>query len=816
MRMLANRILWTMAALLLPIQAQQQDADAEYKRAYEFLQQMRPAEAIAPFQRSATLNEAGGNLSRASIAWNNLGVAYSYLGETALAIEAFEKALHLRERIKDRFGQALTLSGIASVEWRRGEFQRAIELYQRSLGLFTEEKAVPQQADTLSNLGLVYADIGDEAAARQRYAEALKLWRAAKNRPGEARTLNNLGMLSSGVQPLTQALAIFDELKDNRSRSYVLHNLGDAYTAAGQLAKAAAAYKTSLAIKREVGDRSGVAFTLTSQARLALRQDHPDQAATLLEEALAIWRDIEDRNGEAVALADMAYTQRALNNLPQAAESAGAALALIESSRAELLAPNLRMSFLASRRDLYDLLTAIRMHQHAAAPEKGYSAMAFDANERGRARVLLDSLSRTDLEALPSSAALLNQQRRVRAAGANLSRLLIAGASGQREKDARQSLDQALSEYRQTLASLEAKGDPDIVLLRPNPLPLGRIQSSLPEDAALLVYAIGKESSYLWVARRTSLETHQLPKRAEIEPLIQTLQSAATAQTIVQDASREQRRQRLQRAAATLRTTADKLRKILIPAGLEAKRVFLVPDGPLDWVPFATLLPPDRFTLTWFPSATFAAREAVPPRPTAITVFADPVYPPTLPRLNATAREAAAIRAQFPRTRILSRYDATREAFLAATRTGSILHVAAHTLIDPLRPQVSGIAFSMLTPDSKPRDGLLRLGEIYSLHLDNSLVVLSSCESRAGKEFRGEGLASLAHGFLHAGARQVVASLWPVPDESSALFMEHFYREMFQTKRDPAEALRRAQLAVRKHPEFAAPFYWAGFAVEGN
>jgi len=814
-KMLAN---WGWVHVLAILASAQTSADAEYKRAYELLQQMRPAEAIEPFRRSAEMNEKAGNLMRASIAWNNLGAAYSYLGEVRLSIDAFQKALALRERIKDRFGQGLTLSGIASVEWRRGEYQAAIDLYHQSLALFREEKAIPQQADALSNLGLVFADIGDEASARQRYGEALQLWRTSKDKAGEARTLNNLGMLSHEAASLQQALAIMEELKDQRGRAYVLHNLGDAYVVSGALAKADEAYRISLGLKREIGDRAGLAATLNSQGRLRLRQKDVAGAVTLLRESLGMYRAIEDRNGEAVASADLAYALRAAGELDEAAEQAEAALALTESSRAELLAPNLRMSFLSSRRDVYQLLTDIRMKQHAGAPGKGFDAMAFDANERSRARVLLDSLPRADLEALPASAALLEPQRRVRAAGQNLSQLLVAGISDARQKEARQRLDRALFDYEQAVAKLEAQGDPDLVLLRPRPLPLKEIQASLPEDAAMLVFNAGQEGGYVWTVTRRNLTSRPLPKRAELEPLIRAMEQAAMAPTAVQDASRAARRERLARADAAFAAAAAKLRSAVIPGTMTAGRVFLVPDGPLHWVPFAALLPLDRHTLTWFPSATFAARKGEHRQNGAITVFADPLYETALPRLAASAGEAEVIRKQAGArpVRILLRHEATREAFLSAAKTSSILHVATHAVVDDSRPRVSGIAFSMFTPEARVRDGLLRLGEIYALRMNRSLVVLSSCESRAGQEFRGEGLASLAHGFLHAGARQVVASLWPVADGASSVLMEHFYREMLQSKRSPAEALRQAQMAMKKDPRFGSPFYWAGFIVEGN
>ena len=85
-----------------------------------------------------------------------------------------------------------------------------------------------------------------------------------------------------------------------------------------------------------------------------------------------------------------------------------------------------------------------------------------------------------------------------------------------------------------------------------------------------------------------------------------------------------------------------------------------------------------------------------------------------------------------------------------------------------------------------------------------------------GPGVRGEGLMGLSRAFLHAGARQVVASLWNVNDEATATLMIHFYTALLRDHLPPTAALRRAQLAVRADPRTAAPYYWAGFELQGD
>lgn len=85
-----------------------------------------------------------------------------------------------------------------------------------------------------------------------------------------------------------------------------------------------------------------------------------------------------------------------------------------------------------------------------------------------------------------------------------------------------------------------------------------------------------------------------------------------------------------------------------------------------------------------------------------------------------------------------------------------------------------------------------------------------------GKEVKGEGLIGLTRGFMYAGARGVVASLWKVDDDATAELMKHFYAAIFQKGLTPAAALREAQLALRSRKRYESPYYWAAFVIQGE
>jgi CHAT domain-containing protein len=145
-----------------------------------------------------------------------------------------------------------------------------------------------------------------------------------------------------------------------------------------------------------------------------------------------------------------------------------------------------------------------------------------------------------------------------------------------------------------------------------------------------------------------------------------------------------------------------------------------------------------------------------------------------------------------------------------------IVHIATHGIINNERPELSGIVLSLFDEQGNPRNGFLRLRDIYNLKLPADLVVLSACSTALGKDVKGEGLIGLTRGFMHAGAAGVVASLWKVDDEATAELMKNFYIALFKKGLPPAAALRDAQLELAKYPRWQSPYYWAGFVIQGQ
>src|SRR5262249_55371994 len=150
-----------------------------------------------------------------------------------------------------------------------------------------------------------------------------------------------------------------------------------------------------------------------------------------------------------------------------------------------------------------------------------------------------------------------------------------------------------------------------------------------------------------------------------------------------------------------------------------------------------------------------------------------------------------------------------------------IIHFATHGILDDEHPELSGLVLSLVDKQGQTQNGFLRLHEVYNLKLSSAeLIVLSACHTAIGRRVRGEGLIGLTRGFMAAGAPRVVASLWRVDDASTANLMKGFYQAMLGRQAlSPAGSLRASQLAMfqqTQRPEWRAPYYCAGFMLQGE
>jgi len=192
---------------------------------------------------------------------------------------------------------------------------------------------------------------------------------------------------------------------------------------------------------------------------------------------------------------------------------------------------------------------------------------------------------------------------------------------------------------------------------------------------------------------------------------------------------------------------------------------------------------------------------------------------PLAEALPASKTEVQRIRRSVRFAETLVGARATEAVFRFALSQDGIVHIATHGVMNPRNPMFSRIELAPSDRYGPTDDGRLEVHEVLGLTIRSPLVFLSGCETGLGAAWltsfdRGEDYATLAQAFLYAGARNVVATLWRVADESAAEFAGHFYDGLRTL--GAAEALAAAQRRMLADARYQAPYFWASYQVSGD
>ncbi|HKI06078.1 MAG TPA: CHAT domain-containing protein [Thermoanaerobaculia bacterium] len=435
---------------------------------------------------------------------------------------------------------------------------------------------------------------------------------------------------------------------------------------------------------------------------------------------------------------------------------------------------------------------------------------AFRRAEEARSRAFIDQIGNQRIDAgRRGDPELVKKERRLRLHITELKRSLreeqqkaIADQSRERLENLQRSLEQVGRDWDELRIQLKATNPEYADIVSVDPLSLEEVQAQvLDGETSLIEYFVsGDESGRVlaWVIDRGHFAMAKLPVTAGDLRI-----HVAEFRSLIES------RQPFRAQAAAL------YRDLLAPLAshIRHRNVVIVPHGVLHFLPFAALWEEkgrrylgDTYTLSFSPSATalkFArARTAVPAGP--VLIAGDPDG--SLPYAAEEARAVARLYGAEP----LVGSAATEGAVAARAGEAGILHLAAHATLNPVNPLFTRVE---LAPD-EGHDGSLEMHEVFGLDLSKTgLVVLSACGTQMGRLSAGDEIEGLTRAFLYAGTPAVMASLWNVDDESTALLMERFYTHLRKGK-ERAEALRRAQAETRR--KFPHPYHWAAFVLTGD
>jgi CHAT domain-containing protein len=827
-------------------------------------------------------------------------LAYARLRDEARFAEArvpLERALEIRERVlgPDDLLVAETLGTLAIAYKSTGDYASAEPLKLRALRIM--EKALgpnhPRVARELTGLGGFYREMGDELKAEEMYRRSFAIFEriGQTENPVVATLLNDLGSVYYARGDYSNAAKYFDRSRtlwetllgpDSFHIAASYTHLGRVAYDAGDYSKAEAMFQHALALaEKGLGqEHTSVTPYLNDLADTYCTTGEYEKGERLYERALALHERKAAMSHPAVqdtlfGLARCAQSQRRLYDAAKLQTQASeleeryVALNLAVGSEREKLALLTELSSRLSRN--------VSLHISLAPHDRATRDLAAVSILRSKGRVqdaMSASLSALRQRSSPEDQKLLD---RLSDATAKLAKLILDEPPQKATPAEEQEQVKRLEEQRENL-EVEISARSAGFYQRTQPVTLAAVQAMIPEDAALVEFAVYRPFDPKAPDNRKAFgEPHYvayvLRRRGEVK--WKELGEARTIDGAVDALRRALGDPRRHDVRELARALDEKVMRPLRALTDDATQLLVSPDGELNLLPFQALVDEqnhylvERYGFTYLTSGRDLLRMQVTRESrSAPLVIANPAFGESAPEQNAkatakragskarrisatgarslselyfaplggTALEAEAIGKFFPDASLLTGEGATKSA-LKQTVAPRVLHIATHgfffqaphtvadgdaraaTVAESDNPLLrSGLAFAGANQRGAATadDGILTALEASGLNLwGTKLVVLSACDTGLGEVHNGEGVYGLRRAFVLAGAESLVISLWPASDYSTRSLMTSYYRNLKQGLGRGA-ALRQVQLDMLRRDPRLHPFYWANFIQSGE
>ncbi len=766
-----------------------------------------------------------------------------------------EAALEHYRHAGDLGGQAQALHYIAAIGIMKGELTRAMTQLQDADALAREADDQAELGGILGEMAAINYLLGDFDKALDQYREAVRLapnpWRRGMMLVNVGSIHEYRGQFDEAVPVLEEALQLMRQVGDHRTETQALQSLGEALCEMGQSERGLTYLDEAIAAAREFEIPMSEAYALEIKGQALLRQGDLVRAAESFDGATTLAKQIDYFDILEWSLLGQAQVARAEGKPEQALQHLRNALTEVAAVRRRSGGSDRVTSGIVSQAGrIYEEMINLLYEMHQANADSGYDLQAYEVAQEARARAFLDLMTEAQYDLQVSAVPGFRQQE-----SQILTRIVdletrLTGA----DPDSMGQLKAQLAGAEDELQLLEARlrsADPRYAeVLYPEPLSCTEVcRDVLRPGEIMLEYALGEESSYLWVLSRDKVSMVALPGRAHVEKQVRRMLPLLRDYNVTGA-----------EAAWFVEPARQVYEMLLGPVAQEialAERLIIAADGILHYLPFEALLSADtkartfaelpwlvrEKVVTYTPSASILGSIRQTDRPARVPgpwllvgdplliqgedagLFARAAGAAGLPPLPYAAQElkalAALVPAGLPPAEVLSGPLATRGNLAEAGRGKdlSLVHFASHGLFNESRPRYSGLVIS---PDpTRDDDGFLSISEVLALDLDCDQVVLSACASALGPHVTGEGLVGLTRSFMFAGARSVVSALWDVSGRETSRFMESYYRELALGPGDRAECLAKAKRAMLSRgaaegPDPAHPTFWAAFVLSGT
>ena len=793
----------------------------------------RYSEAFARYREALSLFRAEANDAGGALALHNLGLLALRRGEYAEARSRLGEALVVFARAGTVEDLVQVRRALASVDAAIGNFKSALDQLRSAESLLA---TAPQQYDLAAGVALARADLAAQmntfTEADRQFARAQSLYRRAMNPAGEAEARQGQAMLlierklyAQALQQLEVIVRIQVAAGDERPAALTRLLIGQALRQQGDTARARKTFQQALSSLHSLGDAVAEATALGALADLDLEAGTPLAAEDRFRRSLAVvqGRDVPTLSwqlhaGLAASLRSRGATLEALTELR-------AAIADVERVASTVPLADRRAAFLGDKWQPYGDVALLEA-------SRGNAGAALDASERMRARQMLDVLSRGRVSRTATvDNALATREQDLRLRISELTQRLEneeGGPSTLRGPDlsrrssgvTREALARAQADYTQLLLDL---GDEAVglgALSRASTTPWRVVAAQLSPTQALVEYLMTDSTTLAFILTRDTVRVLDLGVgRSTIASLVDFARN-----TLARPAQHGQ----VPPWRAPLRRLYQLLIAPLEDAGhlASARQLVIVPNGELHYLPFAALLRTrardefliERYDIGYAPSASVWAQLG-DRGPQSRTDEGDRVLAlaPRSAALPGSLEEVEAIRRLYgSRATVLTDGKASERTLGETANRYDILHLATFGVLNQHNPLFSFIDLSRGGGD----DGRLEVHEVFALSLRARLVVLSACQTALASGATadvppGDDWVGLVRAFLGAGARNVIATLWAVEDQSTARVMERLHQKL-RAGESEVTALSAAQRESLRNPGTAGPFHWAGFVLVGG
>ena len=795
---------------------------------------------------------------------NHLGRLYSYRGQKNLALQYYVKAQTLRKQSGDLLGEAQSNDNIAAIQLALGQPQLAIKSCEDGLtivrgiqrnDIVAEESARDEEGRLLDNLAQTYFYLGQVARSLDTFKAALAIRSHLVDKIGEATTLNNIGTVYLAQNDPQTALSYFQRstttahaLGDLKAEATALNNAGSSYSYLGQNDSALKTFTKALEINRQVFDPKGEATTLNGLGEYYRNLAQPDKALPFYEQSLVALAEAGDAGGEAVVLSNIALVEKT-KSPAFACLLVSLALRNGESlgERVHGLDAGVRRSFSESYRSDYwfyaDMLAqagrTAEFQQALALPGVDFASrtlkpITWTMQEEKWVRGFE---KRLELSAKAGISFSMQSARRITNPSQNSA---IAAALHDRDV-ARKAFFRFMEESAAESSKWKVPKGSDSKTQAS--VQMEEALSALPVGTCAVYAALGIDTLRLLVVKRGHKFLVSLPAKALAKDVL-------NYNKLLQDPSKDPR----PLGQVIYKMIVQPIERELSGTGTT---MWYFSDL-LNGIPIDTLWDGKQFLLEKYPSCMFSPsileRLAVkshgsnPPiifGTTGSHVVVEPVTAESIsfPSLPGVESEANNIGNELGIAPALDNQFTAHSMLEGFAKRPSMIHLATHFRYVPGDDRRS----FLLLGDGSPYtvDTLKSLPENMLRGVD--LVSLSACATSSDEGAMGLKVESLAAWFQRKGAGAVIATLWPVADESSSRLMADFYRLRNSGRATKLQALREAKLRMlrgetsptgsgsrrstevtlppssvsgplwpKNFPRFAHPYFWAPFYLTGN